>query len=304
MDRTKGLGGSDMAAILGIDRFRSALDVYLEKIGEAPAREETEAMFWGTELEDNIARRWADRNGLKVRRKNVAVVHPDHPWMRGHIDRMVVGKREGVEIKLSSADGWGDEDTDQIPHYYLPQVHHYLTACPGVERWHVVPLLWSFGPPKLAHYLVERDDEMSGILIEAGERFLKDHVEARVAPDPETNEQAGMLWRKSVQGKQVLASEESLRWVRDLEAVKLAQKELKAERDHLELAMKGLLREADTAVDDAGKVMFSWKEQSQSRFNQKSFKEECPTVYAEHLQSITFRKLHVTKLGKETAKEL
>ena len=76
------LGGSDMAAILGVSQrnkegvpLKTRLDVFLEKTGQAEPQEETEGMFWGKDLEDRICRRWAVRNNKKIRRRNQRIIH-------------------------------------------------------------------------------------------------------------------------------------------------------------------------------------------------------------------------------------
>ena len=66
--RRHGIGGSDVAAILGLSKFRTALDVFNDKTEKAAPQEETEAMHWGTLLEDVVAKEFAARTGLKVQR--------------------------------------------------------------------------------------------------------------------------------------------------------------------------------------------------------------------------------------------
>ena len=190
------MGATDFAPILDIDPYRTRLDVYLEKRGEAEPITETEAMFWGKDLEERICRRWSVRNNKKIRRRNQRIIHPKHPWLGGHIDRDVVGLPEGLEAKLSSADGWGPDGSADIPEHYVPQPHICM-AVTGAERWNVTALLWSFGPPKQQDYVIERDEELIGILIEAGERFMMDHVRKGVPPDPTSSDQASKLWRYS-----------------------------------------------------------------------------------------------------------
>jgi putative phage-type endonuclease len=306
-DRTRGLGGSDMAAILGMDGFgRTPLDVYLTMIGEAEPIEETEPMFWGRELEDVVAKRWASIHGVEVRRKNDPVIHPKHKWMRGHIDRIITGRKdEGLEVKVSSADGWGEEGSADIPDHYLPQVHHYMTA-KGAVRWHVAVLLCRFGPPTLRSYVIERDDEISDGLILRGEEFIHNHVEPRIPPDPESSEQANRLWRRAVTGKRVIVPETTVATIAYLQLTKERQKELKTERDNLELALKTHLKTADHGIfdagaDESGEAIYTWKEQSQNRFDQKRLQQERPDIYEEFVKKITFRKLNITKHGKELA---
>ncbi len=311
MDRTQGLGGSDMAAILGVETYKvgdepkNALHVYLEKIGESPPRESTLAMRLGVRFEDGIAQEWAADNGVKVRRRNLPVISPDHPWMRGHVDRMIVGTGEGLEVKASSTDGWGEEGTNDIPINMLPQIHHYLTALPKAPRWRIAALLWNnFGPPALCSYVVERDEEMSGILIRAGERFMQEHVEPRIPPTPTSSDQASLLWKRAVEGKKVRVTVNVLISLARLEAAKVEQKAATADRKAHELVLKVHLEEADLGVDEEDKPLYTWKEQSQDRFDEARLKLDKPEIHAEFRKTLTFRKLHVTKRGKAAAEQV
>jgi len=309
MDRTgRILGGSDMAAILGVETFKidgvpkNELHVYLEKIGEAGYQEETEAQFWGKEFEDGIARRWARKNGLTVQRKNAAVICEDHTWLRGHIDRRIVGRHEGLEVKLSSKEGWGQEGTNEIPENYIPQVYTYLT-CTGWDRWHIAALLWGkFGPPKLHHYVVERDPEWSGILIEAGERFLKDHLDPRIPPDPESSAQASRLWRRVDPDKIVTCTEDDLRLIGEREALKAKARGLNTRIDNIELRLKKRLEHAPALVDEDGNPQLKYEVEFKRVFSTTRFQQIHPGMYADHVHTTHSRILRVTKPGKEAAK--
>jgi putative phage-type endonuclease len=65
--RRTGIGGSDIAAILGLSPWRTPLDVYRDKVDGAE-QPETEAMRWGRLLEDVIAREYAVRAGVRIQR--------------------------------------------------------------------------------------------------------------------------------------------------------------------------------------------------------------------------------------------
>ena len=310
MDRTKGLGGSDMAALLGVATFKvdgvkkNKLHIYLEKTGQAGDREETEPQYWGITFEDDIATRWAVVNGVKVRRRNEPVVCPGHPWLIGHIDRKIVGKREGVEVKLSSKDGWGQEGTDEIPEEYLCQVHTYLT-CTEWERWHIAALLWGhFGPPKLHHYVVERDPEWSGILIEAGERFKRDHWDPRIPPEPESSDQASRLWRTVDPDKIVVCTEDDLRLLGTREALKNQVRGLDTKINNIDLKLKKRLQEAPALVDADGNVQLKYEVEFSRKFSSKRFQQIEPEMYSTHVHTTHSRILRPSKPGKEAAKAL
>ena len=65
--RRSGIGGSDVAAILGLNRYKSALDIYNDKIStEEPKEQQSESAYFGTILEDVVAKEFSKRTGLKV----------------------------------------------------------------------------------------------------------------------------------------------------------------------------------------------------------------------------------------------
>src|SRR3954454_21337401 len=61
-ERQSGVGGSDIAAICGLDKYRSAWGVYQTKVGEVDPEPPSEAARWGSILQDAIGHEWARRN--------------------------------------------------------------------------------------------------------------------------------------------------------------------------------------------------------------------------------------------------
>jgi predicted phage-related endonuclease len=174
-------------------------------------------------------------------------------------------------------------------------------AITGAERWNVTALLWSFGPPEQKDYVIERDEEMIGIIIEAGERFMTDHVNKRVPPDPLTSEQANLLWRRSTDGRMEPVTAEALSAVRELLVVKQERKASKARQDLLELCLKTHLEHAEASVDEELKPLITWKSQTSRRFAQKKFQEEHPALYSEFIEVSSYRVLRILKRGKVAA---
>lgn len=83
-NRQTGIGGSDVAAILGLSRYKSPLDVYNDKIGEISESEQTQAAYWGTQLEDIVAKEFQKRTGMKVQKVNSQLSRDG--WMHANID--------------------------------------------------------------------------------------------------------------------------------------------------------------------------------------------------------------------------
>ena len=87
--RKTGIGGSDAGPILGLSKWSSALDVYLDKLGLVDETEQTERMYWGNRLENIVAEEFAVRNpGVTVKRNNFILQHPEHSFMYANLDRV------------------------------------------------------------------------------------------------------------------------------------------------------------------------------------------------------------------------
>jgi putative phage-type endonuclease len=186
VDRNSGIGGSDAAAALGQSQHKTPLQLFQEKTGLLDAQitglDAIERVEFGHLLEEPIATVFARRYDVKLRRRNRIVRHRKHRFMVASFDRTIDGVREGLEIKTVSDmayrfGGWGEEHSDVIPAEYLLQCHHYLTVS-GYERWHVAALV---GGNSLKVYCVDRDEEMSAMLIE-GEHDFWQHIERNEAP--------------------------------------------------------------------------------------------------------------------------
>tara|TARA_R100001443_G_scaffold74300_1_gene82076 strand:- start:517 stop:1467 length:951 start_codon:yes stop_codon:yes gene_type:complete len=135
--RMKGLGGSDIAAVLGLSKWSSPMDVWAAKRGLSEEIPETNAMRRGRLLESAIATWYQEETGYEVvDGEEMPIVGPK-PFMLASPDRYVsAGKsRFGLEIKTArSVDGWGEDLGSGVPVYYATQAAWYM-ACTNIDRW-------------------------------------------------------------------------------------------------------------------------------------------------------------------------
>ena len=200
-DRKSGIGGSDIAAILGISPWKTALDVWLDKTGQAQdALSDAEAVRWGTLLEDVVAREYADRTDNAVQRINRILRHPKNEWAIGNIDRAIVapgsrvrvagdggtllGAQGLLEVKTASAykaGEWGrDGDEDAVPVHHQAQVMWYL-GITGLQWADVAALI---GGQRMVIRRIYRDDETIAAMLERASAFWHQHVLKRQPPEP------------------------------------------------------------------------------------------------------------------------
>lgn len=158
-ERNKGIGSSEVCAILGRDAWRTSWDVWAQKTGRAEPTKENEAMRLGSALERVLL----DLAEVELCGKIVA---PSATFVRGilraNVDGMLGSFARGSEIveakTTSQSDGWGPSGSDMVPERVLFQVHHQM-LCADSPRAHVARLTASFGF-KFSLYTIERNDDL------------------------------------------------------------------------------------------------------------------------------------------------
>jgi len=250
------VGGSDVATILGLNPFKTALELYHEKRGtiEPVDLSDNLPVQAGNALEDAIAELTADRlsrrwnRPVKLRRCNLTLTHPKYDWLTVHIDRDVVGEERGVELKnvgYHAARGWGASDTDEIPEYYLPQPHTYML----VKNYPVWTTSGFFGGADLRLYEISRDKGWDELIIERTHQFWQ-CVETGTPPaiDLDVPRAYDVLRRvyAGTNGETIVASEDDEHW----RAVLQRAAELKRQYEEAEKIAKAhlLSRMGDNAV--------------------------------------------------------
>ncbi|MDP4094876.1 MAG: YqaJ viral recombinase family protein, partial [Bacillota bacterium] len=176
--RMAGLGGSDAGAVCGVNRWKSPMDVYLEKIDNKGITDrENEAMYWGTILESIIAEEFTVRTGKKARRRNAILQSCEHPFMLANIDREIIGEKAILEIKTVNEYGKDDWKNDKIPDSYMLQLQHYL-AVMGYEKAYLAALI---GGNKFITREIPRDPELIEDVIQIEKTFW-DNLQKKIPP--------------------------------------------------------------------------------------------------------------------------
>ena len=132
------IGGSDAGTILGVNPYKSRYQLWLEKCGYVqPDDISRDVPVWlGTQCEDIIAKRFEMDMGKKVAKSNKTYILKEHPYIRAHIDRRVVGELAVLECKKTSARNTTDYEHGEIPPMHYAQVMHYL-LCTGFKKAYV-----------------------------------------------------------------------------------------------------------------------------------------------------------------------
>ena len=290
--RMKGIGGSDAAAAIGVSRWKSPLQLYLEKAGEIEQPEAGEAAYWGNVLEAIVADEFTKRTGKKVQRVNRILIHPEHEHMIANIDRRVVGENAILECKTTGAWNAKEWEGDDIPAEYVIQVMHYL-AVTGAEKAYFAVLI---GGNRFAWKEIARDEELIAMMVER-ERAFWDCVETETPP-PISESKAELhgdimnrLYPNASAGASIELPPTYSDTLEQLVDVKTRIKDLEISQDYLENQIKGAMKDAERAR--VGRFTVSWKNVVSKRFDTKLFEKTNPDLYSQYIKESQSRRFTV-----------
>lgn len=191
--RQRVIGGSDVAPILGMSKYRTAIDVYNEKRGNVDDSGPTARMAMGNFLEEPLIRWYLEENPgceLIEGSRGEFVQHPVLAFLGGNLDGRVrnsFGDQWIVDAKnvhFRALADWGEEDSDDVPLDALLQAHHYLFLCHEAHKVNFIVLRGGAWPPRV--HTVTRDDSFySEQVLPILARFWNEHVLPGIPPAPD-----------------------------------------------------------------------------------------------------------------------
>ena len=292
--RRQGIGGSDAAAILGLNPYTSPLAVYADKRGLSDDAPDTETLRQGRDFEAYVADRFAEETGQRVRRCNQILQHPDRPWMLANVDRLVVGERAGLECKCVGIGNKVDFEGGAVPPTFYWQCMHYL-AVTGLDRWYlaVLPLGRWVAPYT---FEIERNETQIDELTAREEAFWRENVLAGVPPLPmgsEADEAVLSLVCEQHAQDDVVAIPEMDADLDQMAMLQADRRALDAQIEAIEQRVKMRMGGAERASGNRWRV--DWKNVESPRPASKRPQEQRPAVYDEVLQPTQTRALKVAR---------
>lgn len=277
--RKHGLGGSDAGAVMGVNPFRSPLEVWLEKTGQSDVEElETPAMEWGTRLEPVIVEKFTEEHPeFMVELPSCSFVSDRWEWMFASLDGIIHerGGGEGVlEVKTAGAHasvGWDDG----VPVSYIAQVTHYL----AVTGWSFAYVVVLIGGRDYREYRIDRDDAEVEMLVEREREFWEEYVEPKAMPrlvGTESEAEALHAMWPTVEEGVSEADAETEGLAARYDAVSGRIKELEEEKRGLANMLKAKVKDAKAL--ESGLVRVSWPRHSATRVDTKRLASEMPEV--------------------------
>lgn len=293
--RSKGLGGSDAGAVMGLNPYKSAYTLWAEKTGLASSYvPENEAIRLGNDLEEYVAKRFAERENKRIKRSSYCYQSKEFPFMRANVDRLIVGENSALECKTANPFKDGDYSSNIIPPSYYCQCLHYMVVC-GFDRMYLAVLVFQKG---FYTYVIDRGNEAVEAdiraLIKAESEFWK-LVEDGTAPDVDGSESTAqtLKWLHKDELKTVFDLTEYDEKLDEIQELKEQQKELKTRQKTLENELKEVLIGCDYGQSSIYNV--SAKITTSSRFDAERFKKENSKIYESYKKETQTQALRINR---------
>jgi len=294
--RNRGIGGSDIGAILGESPWTSARQIYLTKTGQytdalEPGAESQERMYFGRLLEPVVASEYSRRTGELLTTVEASLVHKDYDWAIANIDRLIVdkdGKPIGVlECKTASEYAKDDWDEGEIQAIYYYQVQWYLWIT-GLERGVLACLV---GGNKFFHYEIFRNDDLlNDFIIPEAKKFWFDNVLRLVEPEmaEADSEFVKNLYQDVVKGSEIVFDDDVTNDIaRTIFATKKKIKELEGTLEAALNQMKDRLKEHEIGYTKDHIV--KWSPRQRETLDTKALKQDMPKVYSDYTNITKYR---------------
>ena len=276
------LGGSDLGAVIGVNKYKTALDVYLEKTSEHSPETSNDATYWGNVLEDVVAQEYSKRMNLPVEVETKLLRHPEHEFLAANIDRWVDSKRYVLECKTAGfmmSKEWGEEGSDSIPESYLILSAWYAAIC-DVPKVDIAVLI---GGQDFRIYTYQRNKEFEDKLIKIACNFWHNHVEKRIPPKCSNLADTFNLFPHG-NHKELTASENITQKIYELKKLKEQESDTQTAIDKLKVEIQEFMQDYDILLDNNGCVVATWKNTApRSFFDAKRLKEECQDIYLKYV---------------------
>ena len=255
--RQLGIGGSDMAVILGLSTYKTPYQLYLEKVGEIePANEESQYQYWGNQLEAIVRDEFAKRNNVTITTPDT-LIHPEHDFLRGNVDGFIPELNAVLEVKCSSqfmSNVWGASGTDEIPMQYLVQVAFYCMLT-NADCAHVAVLI---GGNDYREYKYTRDLVLEATIISTAKKFWN-CVISKTPPAPINQVDLRLMYPQHDPEKTIPATTDIKQELQALAETKAKIKEFSDAEDKYKFNIMRFMKDAECVADADGKALVSWK---------------------------------------------
>jgi putative phage-type endonuclease len=297
--RPFGIGGSEVAAVLGLSPYKSTLELWCDLVGRSTTTDQSLLhLRFGQHAESFIAKEYELRTGLSTKEHKQPLFHPEFDFMYGHIDRFVCADAEAVcvvngkvvtdrllECKTASVFNrleWGEDGSKEVPAAYLLQCIWYM-AITGCETADMAALI---GNNDFRLYTIQRDRELEQLVVSHVKTFWFDHVLKKSPPPPSNVLDAQLLYPKEMTDSIVEANENVVGSLKEFVEISNQIKTLTTECDRIKSEILSYMGQSEK-LTFAGKTLATWKSsKSSQRIDTKTLASDYPDIASKYTQTV------------------
>lgn len=301
-ERQKGIGGSDVGAIMGVNKYKSVFEVYMDKIEiiedavesinhKSLYENKSESAYWGETLKEVNAKEYTVRTGKKVRKENKVLIDSEYDFMRANIDRKVIGENSILMCKTSSTFLAKEYEGEEIPASFILQCQHNMRVS-GTSKCYIASLI---GGQKFVIKEIERDDELINMIIEKEKDFWYNHVLKKVPPLIDGSFGAKKYieskYKNSEIGLEIALPEDYMNMIQEYTNIKENIHNLDQQLKQIENSIKDEMKSAEIGILEKYRV--NWKSIYSNRIDAKALKNNYPEVYKNVIKESITRRFEV-----------
>lgn len=293
--RQSHIGGSDVAAVLGLSRWKSPWDVWMSKKMPVEDSGETAAMIRGRILEPSVANWYAEEHKVRLEHLDPYHLHEGpEPWMAASPDAIVLAdKKHGLEVKTSrTLDGWGESGSDQVPVDYQLQCHWYM-ACTDMDRWDVAAYL--IAADEFRWYTLRRDRGVEEKIVGQCRQWWEKYIVGDEKPPMDGSDGASSYLKQTFPEDRAPLRDavgEEITLARRLDAIKKQISALDGHKSELQNKLVEKIGEAEGIRWSSGHV--TYKAQERRTLDSKAIRRDHPDIADEYERVSTTRILRTT----------
>lgn len=277
LERAKSIGASDSSAVLGINPWKSNVELWLEKTNPESLLDQPDNlnMRLGRDMEPILRQLFTEETGLQVRQDNHIRYDDEYPFLSTNLDGRIVGDKVPLELKTTGM--WDG----MIPDNYFCQLQHQMMVTKSPYIYFAVLVLSNFGK----QFIVEKYERNERFIADMRARmvdFWMNYVVTGVAPDPVSVKDARLLYNETNQESVIEGSFDMITICDNIKEYNKDIKKIKAKADELRVSIMDTMKE-DEIMAYKGSTLSTWKKsKGKVKFDLNKFKKDHPDIYEEY----------------------
>lgn len=277
LERAKSIGASDSSAVLGINPWKSNVELWLEKTNPESLLDQPDNlnMRLGRDMEPILRQLFTEETGLQVRQDNHIRYDDEYPFLSTNLDGRIVGDKVPLELKTTGM--WDG----MIPDNYFCQLQHQMMVTKSPYIYFAVLVLSNFGK----QFIVEKYERNERFIADMRSKmvdFWMNYVVTGVAPDPVSVKDARLLYNETNQESVIEGSFDMITICDNIKEYNKDIKKIKAKADELRVSIMDTMKE-DEIMTYKGSTLSTWKKsKGKVKFDLNKFKKDHPDIYEEY----------------------